>query len=102
MASSAYDETYNAKKLKSIGLTNFGKDSIKLCEENGVIIDVSHIGEKSFWDIINCSSKPIIASHSCVYNLCPHYRNLRDENFTINLLTILLLNFSTICFLESK
>ena len=40
---------------------------------------MSHIGEKSFWDIIATSKKPIIASHSSVHKLCPHFRNLKDN-----------------------
>ena len=45
----------------------------------GMMVDVSHSGEKTFWDVIETSSKPIIASHSCVYALAPHVRNLKDE-----------------------
>ena len=77
--SSNYDETYNSSNLKSYGLNQFGKEVINVCQENKVLIDVSHIGEKSFWDIVKISSKPIIASHSSVYNLCPHFRNLKDD-----------------------
>jgi len=40
---------------------------------------VSHIGEKSFWDIEKISHKPFIASHSSVYKICPHFRNLHDD-----------------------
>ena len=76
--SSGYDETYNKSKIKSLGLNDFGKEVIHTCNENGVIIDMSHIGEKSFWDIANISSKPFIASHSSVYSLSPHFRNLKD------------------------
>ena len=47
--------------------------------DKGMIIDVSHSGEKTFWDVMEESKKPIIASHSCVYNLCAHYRNLSDD-----------------------
>ena len=79
LATSAYDETHNLDKINSLGLTNFGKDVIKICEDSGVLIDVSHIGEKSFWDILKLSKKSIIASHSCVYSLCKHYRNLKDD-----------------------
>ncbi len=79
LASSAYDETYNKDELNNLGLTNFGEEVIKLCQEFDVLIDVSHIGEKSFWDIIKLSKAPIIASHSCVYNICEHYRNLKDD-----------------------
>ena len=44
-----------------------------------MIVDISHVGEQTFWDAINTSTKPLIASHSCVYNLCPHRRNLKDD-----------------------
>ena len=66
-------------KLKSHGLNEFGKEVISICQDNNVLIDVSHIGEKSFWDIASMSTKPFIASHSSVYNLCPHFRNLKDD-----------------------
>ena len=77
--SSNYDETYNLSKLKSHGLNEFGKEVISICQDNNVLVDVSHIGEKSFWDIASVSTKPFIASHSSVYNLCPHFRNLKDD-----------------------
>jgi membrane dipeptidase len=48
-------------------------------DELGMMIDVSHLGETAFWDVVQTSKNPIIASHSNVYNLCPHYRNLTDE-----------------------
>jgi len=44
-----------------------------------MIIDVSHAGDQTFWDVINITTKPIIASHSSVYTLVPHRRNLKDE-----------------------
>lgn len=61
------------------GLTDFGTSVIKRMNELGVMVDVSHVGEQTFWDIIKISSKPIIASHSCVWTLCPHRRNLKDD-----------------------
>jgi membrane dipeptidase len=61
------------------GLTEFGVGVIKRMNELGMMIDVSHLGEQSFWDIVKITNKPIIASHSCVWNLCPHRRNLKDE-----------------------
>ena len=79
LATSAYDETFNSDKMDYLGLSKFGIEVVKLCNESRVIIDVSHIGERSFWDIIDVSKEPVIASHSCVYNLRPHYRNLKDE-----------------------
>ncbi len=77
--SSNYDEKYNKTKLKTIGLNDFGKEIVNVCQENKVLIDVSHIGDKSFWDIEKISRKPFIASHSSVNKLCPHFRNLDDD-----------------------
>lgn len=77
-ASSAEDETkegWNGHK----GLNDFGRKVIKRMNELGMIIDVSHCGEQTFDDIIATSSKPIIASHSSVYAICPHSRNLKDK-----------------------
>ena len=45
----------------------------------GMMIDVSHVGEQTFWDVIETTSNPIIASHSSVYSLCAHPRNLKDD-----------------------
>ncbi len=78
-ASSALDETTKPDSLKHKGLTEFGKQVVKRMNELGMIIDVSHVGEQTFWDAINTTTKPIIASHSCVWKLCPHRRNLKDE-----------------------
>ena len=77
--SSNYDEKHNRKNIKFFGISKFGEEIINICIENSVIIDVSHLGEKSFWDLEKISSQPILASHSSVYNICPHHRNLKDE-----------------------
>ncbi len=61
------------------GLTSAGKRAVKIMEELGIIIDVSHADEKTFWDIVDVTSVPIIASHSNAYNLCPVNRNLKDD-----------------------
>ena len=79
IASSAKDETFNRNSLSSIGLSDFGSEVIQKCNDLGVIIDVSHAGEQAFWDVVDQSQEPIIASHSSVYALCPHYRNLKDD-----------------------
>jgi len=78
-ATSAKDETQNEDSLAFIGLTDFGKQVVKRCNELGVMVDVSHAGEQTFWDALAVTSKPIIASHSSVDKLCPHFRNLNDE-----------------------
>ncbi len=81
-ATSAADETTTGGTLNTKGkkgLTAFGISVIKRMNELGMMIDVSHLGEQSFWDVIKITTKPIIASHSCVWNLCPHRRNLKDD-----------------------
>ena len=77
-ASSAADET-NPNFTSSKGLNDFGKQVVRHMNELGMLIDISHVGEQTFWDVINTSSKPVIASHSSVYNLMPHRRNLKDD-----------------------
>ncbi len=88
-ASSAADEAALTKSftvaetledsVKRKGLTDFGKQVVKRMNELGMIVDISHNGEQTFWDVIKTSTQPVIASHSCVYNLCPHRRNLKDD-----------------------
>jgi membrane dipeptidase len=47
--------------------------------ELGMIVDISHVGEKTFYDAIRVTTKPVIASHSCTYTLCPVPRNMTDD-----------------------
>lgn len=61
------------------GLTKKGRELVKNCAELGIIIDVAHLSEKGFWDVIESSAKPVIASHSNAYAICSHPRNLNDE-----------------------
>ncbi|TFG97394.1 MAG: membrane dipeptidase [Calditrichales bacterium] len=77
-AGSAKDEM-SPEYTGARGLTDFGKEVIRKMDGLGMIVDVSHSSEKTFWDVVAVSKKPIIASHSCVWNLNPHYRNLKDE-----------------------
>jgi membrane dipeptidase len=77
-ATSAADET-TKPDLVHKGLTDFGKQVVQKMNELGMMVDVSHAGEQTFWDVIKLSTKPVIASHSCVYNLTPHRRNLKDD-----------------------
>jgi membrane dipeptidase len=78
-ATSALDETTKADSLKHKGLTDFGKQVVKKMNDLGMLVDLSHVGEQTFWDAINTTTKPILVSHSCVYTLCPHRRNLKDD-----------------------
>jgi membrane dipeptidase len=61
------------------GLTFFGKQVIKRLNELGMLIDVSHLNEYGFWDVLECSRYPVAASHSCAKALCSHPRNLTDQ-----------------------
>lgn len=65
--------------IMSSGLSQFGRESVALMNELGIIIDVSHLSDGGFWDLIELSDKPIIASHSNCRELVPHFRNLSDE-----------------------
>ncbi len=78
-ATSAKDETEKGDKLKHKGLTEFGKQVVHKMNELGMMVDISHVGEQTFWDAIKTTTKPVIASHSSVWTLCHHRRNLNDE-----------------------
>jgi membrane dipeptidase len=78
-ASSAMDETLNPEKLKHKGLTDFGKKVVKRMNELGIIVDLSHTGEQTFYDAIAVTTKPVLLSHSSVWNICPVFRNVKDD-----------------------
>ncbi len=78
-ASSAMDETNNPLKLKQKGLNDFGKQVVKRMNELGVIVDLSHTGEQTFYDAIATSTKPVLLSHSSVWSICPVFRNVKDD-----------------------
>ncbi|GAC1622654.1 MAG: dipeptidase [Ktedonobacteraceae bacterium] len=61
------------------GLTNLGKHLVRACNRLGIMVDLSHITEQGFWDVENLSDKPLVATHSNVYALCPCPRNLTDK-----------------------
>lgn len=65
--------------LEHNGLSDFGKEVIAKMNKLGIMIDVSHASDKSFEDIIELSSAPVIASHSCARAMCDNPRNLSDE-----------------------
>ncbi len=61
------------------GLSDFGKSVVKEMNRVGMMIDVSHISDSSFYDVIELSSVPVIASHSSARAICNHPRNLTDD-----------------------
>jgi membrane dipeptidase len=61
------------------GLTAFGRKVVEAMNDLGMIVDVSHVHETTFWDVAKISRKPFIASHSNTFSLCPVPRNLTDD-----------------------
>ena len=61
------------------GLTGAGKELVRECNRLGVMIDLSHINERGFWDVAGLSDAPLVASHSNAHALCPASRNLTDR-----------------------
>jgi membrane dipeptidase len=85
-ASSAKDESsagpdaeITSEALKHKGLTDFGKQVVRRMNRIGMMIDLSHAGEQTFYDVMKVTTKPVLLSHSSVYAICPVFRNLKDE-----------------------
>lgn len=69
----------SSNKDENNGLTDFGKKVIKKMNELGIIIDVSHLSDQGFYDVIKLSNSPIVASHSNSRYICNNKRNLTDN-----------------------
>ena len=78
-STSAMEETKDSLLHQPKGLSAYGKQIVQRMNALGMMVDLSHVGEQTFWDAIHTSTKPILVSHSCVYNLCPVFRNLKDD-----------------------
>ena len=61
------------------GLSPFGREVVREMNRLGMIIDVSHISDKSFYDVVECSEAPVVATHSCCRAISSHPRNMTDE-----------------------
>jgi len=61
------------------GLTPLGRRVVKRISQLGIIVDVSHASERTFWDVAEVCDGPFVASHSCARGICDHVRNLDDE-----------------------
>jgi membrane dipeptidase len=66
-------------KAERCGLTEFGEQVVKEMNKLGMVIDLSHAHDETFWDAIRVSAAPVIASHSCCRALSEHHRNLTDK-----------------------
>ena len=63
------------------GLTDLGREYVKECQRLGMLVDVSHISDEGFWDIMKITQAPIVATHSNSRAVCGHSRNLSDDMF---------------------
>jgi len=63
------------------GLSDLGRQFVKRCNDLNIIIDVSHLSDAAFWDVLSLSKNPIMASHSNARALFNHRRNLNDDQF---------------------
>jgi len=67
------------KEAKLGGLTEFGEKVVQEMNKLGMIVDVSHVHDETFWDVIKISKDPVVASHSCARALSDHFRNMNDD-----------------------
>ncbi|MGX8679967.1 MAG: dipeptidase [bacterium] len=61
------------------GLSDLGREYVREMERLGMIVDVSHMSDRGFYDVLNLTTKPFVASHSNARTVCPHARNMSDE-----------------------
>lgn len=61
------------------GLTDIGKALIQRCNALKIMVDLSHLNEAGFWDVARLSDAPLVATHSNAHAICPHARNLTDD-----------------------
>lgn len=61
------------------GLTNFGREVVSEMNRLGIIVDISHTSVQTFWDAMETTSKPVMASHSSSFEICAHPRNMNDD-----------------------
>lgn len=73
------DKAGSNAKSERYGLTECGFEMVEAMEELGVIVDVSHLSDDGFYDVLKCTKKPFVASHSNAREICPVSRNLSDD-----------------------
>jgi membrane dipeptidase len=73
------DSSTDKKGAEHNGLSSFGRDVVTAMNQSGMMVDVSHISDKAFYDVLEVSKAPVIASHSSVRAICDHPRNMSDD-----------------------
>ncbi len=74
-----YDNQYSGGTFSNNGLTQKGIQTIELLENNNIFVDTAHLNRKAFWQVCKYSKRPIFNSHSNIYTLRHHKRNLTDK-----------------------
>ena len=78
-ANNAICDSCAPKVKKWGGLSPFGKDLVAEMNRLGILVDVSHVSDDTFYDVLMYSTKPVVATHSCCRALCNHPRNMTDD-----------------------
>jgi len=73
------DSSFEREHPEDNGLTEFGKQVVAECNRLGIMVDISHASDRSFFDVLQVTKAPVIASHSSVRSICDHPRNLTGE-----------------------
>jgi membrane dipeptidase len=73
------DSSTDRREPEDNGLSDFGRDVVRECNRLGMLIDISHASDRSFFDVIEATKAPIIASHSSARAVCDNPRNLTDD-----------------------
>jgi membrane dipeptidase len=76
-AASGWIDSHNEERHG--GLTDFGRGVVAEMQQLGMLVDISHVSDKSFWDVLETSERPVFASHSCCRTLRNHNRNMTDD-----------------------
>jgi len=64
---------------RAAGLSDLGAATVRELNRLGMLVDVSHLSERAFWEVLEISQGPVVATHANAYRLCSHPRNLKDE-----------------------
>lgn len=70
-------------EIMRAGLTEFGQEAVAYMQELGILVDVSHLSEGGFYDVARICKKPFVATHSNSRAICPHSRNLTDDQLRV-------------------